>query len=297
MSSLSSSSSAKMNKQALQMSNLAQLQLQFNNLEDQLLVKRKQQLQQQQALMLNSQQQQQQQRLMQIEAEIQKSYNFYTQMLKERKDYLINELNTIVNYAILNHTQNYNKQLKLKAELEQKRQSLEIAEAVQSALSSSDSSKMNGFNDCSGNYMRDTNNNKINTNMSELNNLTMLNNQILAQLKANNPLQSIEFVSNYSAIQTSIRNTFGYIRINNLLNNNSSMSQNNSSSNSNNNKLDQSNSSIYDYLTQINNQMQKNKQQDLQIDMDLVNLNKMNGWANDGNLIMKNYFICFSFYF
>jgi len=289
--SMSSSSSAKMNKQSLQMSNLAQLQLQFNNLEDQLLVKRKQQLQQQQqqqVLMLNSQQQQQQQRLMQIEAEIQKSYNFYTQMLKERKDYLINELNTIVNYAILNHTQNYNKQLKLKAELEQKRQSLEIAEAVQSALSSSDASKsMNGFNDC--NYMRDTNNNKINTNISELNNLTMLNNQILAQLKANNPLQSIEFVSNYSAIQTSIRNTFGYIRINNLLNNNSTSNitnnnnnNNNNNINTNNSKLDQSNSNIYDYLTQINNQMQKSKQQDLQIDMDLVNLNKMNGWTNDG---------------
>lgn len=31
---------------------------------------------------------------------------------------------------------------------------------------------------------------------------------------ADNPFNSIEFLSNYSAIQTSIRNTFGYIRIN-----------------------------------------------------------------------------------
>ncbi len=95
-----------------QISNLQQLQQQFNNLEDQLRVKNKQQ-QKQQSMMVSSQQQQQQ-RLLQIETEIQKSYNFYTQMLKERKDYLINELNTIVQYAVLNHTQNYNKQLKLK---------------------------------------------------------------------------------------------------------------------------------------------------------------------------------------
>ena len=95
----------------IQISNLQQLQQQFNNLEDQLRVKNKQQ-----TMMLGSQQQQQQQRLLQIETEIQKSYNFYTQMLKERKDYLINELNTIVQYAVLNHSQNYNKQLKLKGE-------------------------------------------------------------------------------------------------------------------------------------------------------------------------------------
>lgn len=98
-----------------QISNLQQLQQQFNNLEDQLRVKNKQQ---QQPLMMNNvQQQQQNARLLQIENEIQKSYNFYTQMLKERKDYLINELNTIVQFAVLNHTQNYNKQLKLKCKL------------------------------------------------------------------------------------------------------------------------------------------------------------------------------------
>ena len=98
-----------------QVSNLSQLQQQFTNLEDQLRMKNKHQQQQQQQLsMTNTAQQQHQQRLIQIESEIQKSYNFYTQMLKERKDYLINELNTIVQYAVLNHTQNFNKQLKLK---------------------------------------------------------------------------------------------------------------------------------------------------------------------------------------
>lgn len=103
-----------------QVSNLSQLQQQFSNLEDQLRIKNKHQLhqQQQQLSMNNTAEQQQlhqhQQRLLQIESEIQKSYNFYTQMLKERKDYLINELNTIVSYAVLNHTQNLNKQLKLK---------------------------------------------------------------------------------------------------------------------------------------------------------------------------------------
>jgi len=94
----------------MQVSNLAQLQQQFNNLEDQLRMKSKQQ----QQSAVQSSQQQQQQKLLQIETEIQKSYNFYTQMLKERKDYLINELNTIVQYAVLNHGQNLNKQLKLK---------------------------------------------------------------------------------------------------------------------------------------------------------------------------------------
>jgi len=193
-----------------QISNLQQLQQQFNNLEDQLRVKNKQQQQQQQSMMMNNQQQQQQ-RLLQIETEIQKSYNFYTQMLKERKDYLINELNTIVQYAVLNHTQNYNKQLKLKSELEQKRANLELSDSITQSFLSGDSSKVSPLN-------HDLNNNKINSNLAELNNLTVINDQIINQLKANNPLQQIEFVSNYSAIQTSIRNTFGYIRINNQIN-------------------------------------------------------------------------------
>ena len=237
-------------KSNFQLSNIAQLQQQYNNLEDQLLIKRKQQTQQQQ------QQQQQQtiinQRIVQIESEIQKSYNFYVQMLKERRDYLVNELNTIVQYAIQNHQQNYNKQLKLKTEIEQKKQSLEIAEAVASAIAaSSENSNKSNTSPLHHSYdhSHDNNNNKISASLNELNGLALINNQMLQQLKNTNPLTSIEFVSNFSTIQTSIRNTFGYIRINNQLNSNS-----NGTSNS---KVDQSsmgfgNLPIYDYLMKSN---------------------------------------------
>jgi len=210
-------------------SNLAQLQQQYIQLEDQVLVKRRQQQQQQQAqqqLLINNHHQQQHQqmlqqnKLIQIENEIQKSYNFYIQMLKERRDYLINELNTIVQYALLSHTQNYNKQLKIKNELEQKRQSLEIAEAVATALANESSeskllndSMNNNTNNGYNTKLRDNNNNKISAGLAEITSLQVINNQLLNQLKQSNPLNSIEFVSNYSAIQTSIRNTFGYIRI------------------------------------------------------------------------------------
>ena len=64
-------------------------------------------------------------RLVVIEAEIQKTYNFYLQMLKERKDYLIKELNTITQYALINHSQNLNKQLQVQYQLELKKQQLE----------------------------------------------------------------------------------------------------------------------------------------------------------------------------
>lgn len=221
----SNSTSASAGQSFSQISNLAQLQLQYNNLEDQVLIKRRQQQQQQQAqqqILINNHHQQQHQQMLQqnkmiqIENEIQKSYNFYIQMLKERRDYLINELNTIVQYALLSHTQNYNKQLKLKTELEQKRQSLEIAEAVASALQNTATQNESSLNDSlNGGYgkLRDSNNNKISAGLAEIGSLQIINNQVLHQLKQSNPLNSIEFVSNYSAIQTSIRNTFGYIRI------------------------------------------------------------------------------------
>jgi tripartite motif-containing protein 2/3 len=51
--------------------------------------------------------------------------------------------------------------------------------------------------------------------LAELNNLIMVNNHLIAKLKDTDPLNTIEFVSNFSAIQTSIRNTFGFIRISN----------------------------------------------------------------------------------
>ncbi|RNA17364.1 hypothetical protein BpHYR1_038375, partial [Brachionus plicatilis] len=50
-------------------------------------------------------------KLVQIESEINKTFNFYIQMLKERKEYLVKELNTIIQFALLNHNQNINKQL------------------------------------------------------------------------------------------------------------------------------------------------------------------------------------------
>lgn len=256
-----------LNVNQAQVSNLAQLQQQFNTLEDQLRIKNKHQQQQQQQSLIQSSQQLQQQRLLQIETEIQKSYNFYTQMLKERKDYLINELNTIVQYAVLNHSQNLNKQLKLKAELEQKRVNLELSESMQTFLSS-DPSKVSPFNDM--------NNNKVNTEFAQLNNLTMINNQIINQLKVNNPLSQIEFVSNYSAIQTSIRNTFGYIRINNQMNALNNQQQVGGMNNNNNNKhteimndpRNSNSASVYDYMTQMNKNQNRKGQGELHVDLD-----------------------------
>lgn len=284
------SSMTKQNANQSQISNMVQLQQQFNSLEDQLRIKNKQQQQHQQPMMmLNAQQQQQQQRLLQIETEIQKSYNFYMQMLKERKDYLINELNTIVQYAVLNHTQNYNKQLKLKAELEQKRANLELSDSMHSFLSN-DLSKASPLNDM--------NNNKVNNSIAELNNLSLINNQILAQLKANNPLSHIEFVSNYSAIQTSIRNTFGYIRINNQMNSQNvnqpkqDMNFNEQMSRNLNNPA-----SVYDYLSQMSkNQSQRTKAQgELHIDLEssgmqqFANLNLNKNVFNNENVNEGSY--------
>jgi len=266
------------NAQQIQISNLAQLQQQFNSLEDQIRVKNKQQ---QQSVMQTTQQHQHQ-RLVQIEAEIQKSYNFYMQMLKERKDYLINELNTIMQYAVLNHNQNYNKQLKLKAELDQKRVNLGLSDSMQTFLSN-DPSKVSPFNDL--------NNNKVSSNMAELNNLTLINNQIIAQLKANSPLSQIEFVSNYSAIQTSIRNTFGYIRINNKLNAAGQMNnQMKPADMVNFNEQTQRNlnnsASVYDYLTQMNmpGQAQRFKSQN-ELHVDLNN----EGAFNENQNLYENF--------
>jgi tripartite motif-containing protein 2/3 len=212
------------------------------------------------------------QNLVQIESEIQKTYNFYVQMLKERKEYLIKELNTIINYALLNNQTNINKQLKLQYQLEMKKQLLEketeqelnelkvLTQSPQSTSSSKVSPMTSPLNNKESSASSSVNcsltpnstassnssgspseqqqqqqqqqqqlqqqndqltasiltqnlNNKLNS-LTELNNLLLLNNQLINQLKNNNPLQSIEFLSNYSAIQTSIRNTFGYIRIN-----------------------------------------------------------------------------------
>ena len=165
------------------------------------------QLQQQQQNSANQQQQQQQSnaRLLQIESEINKTFQFYIQTLRERKEYLIKELNTIVQFALLNHSQNINKQVQVQYQLELKKQQVE--------------KELNDYYDLLNGAQTPINldelnlKNKLNL-LAELNNVILVNNQLISQLKGTNPLMSIEFISNYSAIQTSIRNTFGFIRIN-----------------------------------------------------------------------------------
>jgi hypothetical protein len=181
-----------------------------------------------------------------IEAEIQKTYEFYVQMLKERKEYLIKELNTIINYALLSNQTNINKQVKLQYQLEMKKQQLEketeqelselksitnnndvasnSSSAFMSPISQTSSPNNNHADSSSISALTQSLNEKLSS-LQEMNNLLSLNNQLINQLKQSNPLQSIEFLSNYSAIQTSIRNTFGYLRINN--NQSSSLNENN----------------------------------------------------------------------
>jgi len=147
-------------------------------------------------------------RLSHIETEITKTFNFYVQILKERKEYLIKELNTIVQFALLNHTQSINKQVQVQYQLELKKQQVEKELNDYYELLNHSSTSINTANLEESNLQ-----NKMNL-LKELNNLTMVNNQLISQLKSTNPMMSIEFISNYSAIQTSIRNTFGFIRIN-----------------------------------------------------------------------------------
>ncbi len=158
------------------------------------------------------------------------------------------------------------------AELEQKRVNLELSESMNTFLSGEAPGKASPFSDM--------NNNKVNTQFAELNNLAQINNQIISQLKANNPLSQIEFVSNYSAIQTSIRNTFGYIRINNQMNANQQQQQQVGNkqlpdmTSFNNNANSTSSSSVYDYLNQMtkNNQSRKTQPHEmLHVDLDSFN--------------------------
>lgn len=175
-------------------------------------------------------------------------------------------------------SQNFNKQLKLKAELDQKRTSLEASESMQSFLSN-DLSKVSPLNDL--------NNNKVSGNLSEINNLSMINNQIIAQLKANNPLMQIEFVSNYSAIQTSIRNTFGYIRINNQLNSQNINSQQKPEMNYNDqmsrNMINQPSVAVYDYLNQMSNNQKQRSAKELHVDLEPAALQQHGQFNNNMN--------------
>jgi len=144
---------------------------------------------------------QQNERLVQIENEIERSFLFYEQTLKERKEYLVKELNTIIQYAVLNHAQNLNKQMQIQYQLEMKKQQIETE------LSQCGMDQVNNNNNNTNNY-------KLINDLNEISKLLSINNQLIVQFKNTNPLTSIEFVSNFSAIQTSIRNTFGFIRIN-----------------------------------------------------------------------------------
>lgn len=190
-------------------------------------------------------------RLIQIENDINKTFNIYSQMLKERKEYLIKELNTIIQFALVNHSTNVNKQVQMQYQLELKKSNLEKeiqldyenytyynqqCEQLREQLKKleetaaddeeTDSSKKEANKEQAVMLANNVEivhdmfvkmeldiKSKL-TLMKELNNLIQINNQLIVQCKNNNPLMSIEFISNYSAIQTSIRNTFGYIRIN-----------------------------------------------------------------------------------
>lgn len=127
---------------------------------------------------------------------------------------MVKELNTIVQFAVLNHSQNINKQVQVQYQLELKKQQLEkeLNDCYDMLNEQANGGASTGSN---ANVSIDEASvkNKLNL-LNELNNLISMNNQLIAQLKSTNPLSSIEFISNYSAIQTSIRNTFGLIRIN-----------------------------------------------------------------------------------
>ena len=141
-----------------------------------------------------------QQHIAQIEAEIHKTFGLYMQKLEERRDYLINELNILADFTIRNHQENFDKHLKIKTEIEQKL--VEIAESTNKYTKGSS----NNFNG---------NNHYTTSSIVELNRLAMLNYQMLHQIKTTNPIAPIEFVPKSNFIETSIKNTFGYVRFNN----------------------------------------------------------------------------------
>ena len=165
-------------------------------------------------------------------------------------DYLTSLVRPLLIHSALNFNTVRNL---LVAELEQKRANLELSDSLTQSFLSNDPSKASPLNDL--------NNNKISSNIAELTNLTLINDQIISQLKANNPLSQIEFVSNYSAIQTSIRNTFGYIRINNQINAQQTKSESNFA-------IPNNQASIYDYLAKSQSHRSKPSQNELFIDLE-----------------------------
>lgn len=188
--------------------------------------------------LIEMKQQQQQQntsnpRLVQIEADINKTFAFYEQTLRERKEYLLKEMNTITQYALLSHSQNLAKQLQVQYQLDMKKQAIEkelqmdyetysqygkqieqLRQEIDAESESTDemSTSLSVLSEMTAKIEMDVKA-KL-TALKDLNQLLSINNQLIEKCKATDPLASVEFISNYSAIQTSIRNTFGYIRIN-----------------------------------------------------------------------------------
>ena len=148
-----------------------------NDFDQSSLIKKYQRLQQQYTM-------QQQNCLFKIESEIQKTYAFYVQMLNERRDYLLKEF-----YAIVQFVQSQ-QNLKIKQQ-QQQQQPKQRQDKDHESASSTDSSDFT-----SGDYME----------------MDQKNNEL--QMLINNYITSIGFVSNFAAIQTSVYNTFGYIRYN-----------------------------------------------------------------------------------
>jgi hypothetical protein len=207
----------------------------MNSNYDQAFLIKKQRLQFQQQKLL--QHQLQQNRLFKIENEIQKTHTFFIQMLNERKDSLLKELHSIVQFV---QTQQIQQRAKFNSKNSPK-QSDSVSDTNGSLVGTSTSNTTNlntQNNDCLDNLF----------DSSEIDQSVSKNNEL--QLLINNYLMSIDFVTNFSNIQSAVTNTFGYLRYNSnassnetfnenlnqmYLNNNSSNNVNNSTSNNNNN--------------------------------------------------------------
>lgn len=136
-------------------------------------------------------------------------------------------MSTITQYAVLNHAQSIGKQLQIQYQLDMKKQTVEKELNVDYELYSQYGKQIEQLRQEQGGNSEEMTvltelMAKIESEVKmrlglikELNNLLAINNQLIEKLKSADPLATVEFVSNFSAIQTSIRNTFGYVRINN----------------------------------------------------------------------------------
>lgn len=175
-------------------------------------------------------------RLVTIEAEIDKTFGVYQQLLNERKDYLLKELNTVAQYAMLSRAQELAKQLQIQYQLDVQKQKIENELRADYAMHEEYSRKLDelrGKQSRASSSGLDAHENdesvslvnellgKIEADLrckldalNEITRVASVNRQLIDKCRSTDPLASIEFVSNFAAIQTSIRNTFGFIRIN-----------------------------------------------------------------------------------